>query len=172
MPKLEINGVEAFSYATVEYADDYLIFDPAYSEWAALTVEEKSRFLVSATRFLDTLNWAEPWNTQEKREVESKIVQACVILASMISRGEADFISTGTTASGTKRLKAGSAEIEFFGSASNSSASFGGSNQLPSQLWLLLKDFLIGANSNLAVGFLSFGTCGQSANRQKFGLTD
>jgi hypothetical protein len=172
MPILSISGVDAFSYADVAYADDYLVFDPTYSEWSALTNDAKSRFLVTATRFLDTLNWAEPWDTQTEREAENKIVQACVILASMISRGEADFISTGTTASGTKRLKAGSAEIEFFGSASNSSASFGGSNQLPSQLWLLLKDFLIGANSNLAVGFLSFGTCGQSANRQKFGLTD
>jgi hypothetical protein len=167
MPLLEIDGIEAFSYADVEYANDYLVFDPSYAEWTALSEDAQKRFLVSATRFLDTLNWAEPWTTQTAREAESKIVQACVILASMISRDEADFITTGTTSTGTKRLKAGSAEIEFFGPGS---VTVGGNGTLPAQLWALLKDFLGGSKNNLAVGFVSFGTCGQSVNKKRFGL--
>jgi hypothetical protein len=169
MAMLEIDGVEAFSYAAIEYADDYLVFDPSYAEWAALSDDDKARFLVSATRFLDTLNWAEPWSTQTAREAENKIVQACVILASMISRGEADFVTTGSTYSGTKRLKAGSAEIEFFGPGSSSTTN--GNGTIPSQLWALLKEFLSGAGGSLGGGgFLSFGTCGESNNRQRFGL--
>lgn len=168
MPMLEIDDVEAFSYASIEYADDYLVFDPNYAEWAALNNDNKARFLVSSSRFLDTLDWAEPWETQTARESESKIVQACVILASMISRGEADFMTTGSTVSGTKRLKAGSAEIEFFGSGS---VSVNGNGKIPSQLWVLLKEFLEGSGGgNLAVGFLSFGTCGKSRNGQRFGF--
>lgn len=169
MPMLDIDGIEAFSYATVEYADDYLVFDPSYASWAAFTNDEKARFLVTASRFLDSLNWAEPWDTQAKRGAESKIVQATAVLASMVSQGEADFISTGTTSTGIKSQKAGSVQIEYFGGGSTTTF---GNGQLPSQLWALLKGFLVGAGSNLAVGFLSFGTCGQSANRQKFGLTD
>lgn len=168
MPTLTINGVDAFSYADIEYADDYLVFDPQYSGWASLSDDDKARYLVSATRFLDTLDWADPWKTQEAREAESRIVQACVILAAMISRGEADFVSTGTTSTGTKRLKAGSTEIEYFGPGSVTVA---GNGQLPAQLWALLKDFLGGGSgSNLAVGFLSFGTDGKSANNQRYGL--
>lgn len=168
MPMLDINGVEAFSYATIEQADDYLVFDPlASSDWANLSDDDKARHLVSATRYLDTLDWAKDWDTQAKREAEPKIVQACVILATMILRGEADFINTGTTTSGTKRLKAGSAEIEFFNSANLT----GISRLMPPSLWNLIKFFMNGYSDNaLAVGFLSFGTDKHSFNKQKFGF--
>lgn len=169
MPNITIGGVTAFSYASIEYADDYLVFDPNFTAWNSLSEEDKGRYLVSATRFLDTLNWKSPeYDTQEKREAESRIVQATVILAAMISRGEADFISSGSTSTGVKRQKAGSVEIEYFGSGSTVTI---GNGTLPAQLWALLKDFLGGGSgSNLAVGFLSFGTDGKSANSQRYGL--
>lgn len=168
MPDISIGGVSAFSYADVEYADDYLVFDPQFAAWNSLSEDDKGRYLVSATRYLDTLDWSEPYQTQEAREAESRIVQACVILAAMISRGEADFISTGSTSTGVKRQKAGSVEIEYFGSGSTITI---GNGTLPAQLWALLKDFLTGnSNSSLALGFLSFGTDGVSANRQRYGL--
>lgn len=164
MPMLEINGTEAFSYSTIEYADDYLVFDPNYAVWQALSNEDKARYLVSSTRYLDSLVWEEPWSTQEAREAEPKIVQACVIIAFMIVQGNADFISTGTTASGTKRLKAGSAEIEYF----NPNAGGSLRHRLPSQIWLLIGQFINGANSNVGIGFRSYGTDGQSFNEERF----
>jgi len=168
MPQVSINGIEAFSYADVDYANDYLVFDPSFAQWQALSDDDKARYLVSATRFLDTLDWSEAYSTQELREAQSRIVQATVILAALISRGEADFVQTGTTSTGIKRLKAGSVEQEFFSSSSTTTI---GNGQLPAQLWALLKDFLGGSSSsNLAVGFLSFGTDGKSVNRQRFGF--
>lgn len=164
MAMLEINGVISFSYSTIEYADDYLVFDPNYAIWQALNNDDKARYLVSSTRYLDSLTWEEPWSTQGAREAESKIVQACVVIAFMIVQENADFISTGTTASGTKRLKAGSAEIEYF----NPNAGGSLRQRFPQQVWLLIGQFLNGANSNMGIGFRSYGTDGRSFNDKTF----
>lgn len=161
---LDIGGVEAFSYSSVEYADDYLVFDPNYAVWQALSTDEKSRFLVTSTRYLDSLSWESDWDTQAKREAEPKIVQACVVIAFMILQGEADFITTGTTSTGTKRLKAGSTEIEYFNSKAGGSLI----NRFPQPVWLLIGDFLKGANSNLIIGFRSYGTDSRSFNDERF----
>lgn len=168
MPTLTIDGIPGYSYATIQEADDYLVFDPlAPTDWALLTDDDKARYLVSASRWLDSLDWAKDWDTQAKREAEPKIVQASILLAVMILRGEADFITTGTTATGTRRLRAGSAEIEFFNSANLT----GISRTMPPTLWNLLKFFQNGwDDDSIPIGFKSYDTHHKSLNKQKFGF--
>lgn len=132
---ITIGAVNYTAYASVSEADEYLAVDPVRgATWTALTADEKGARLVAATRRLDLLDWAGSKTgdegTQENAwprtgltypdgtavstsEVPIEVENATILLAGTIAI-DAKNANAGTSGTNTKRLKAGSAEIEYF----------------------------------------------------------
>lgn len=130
-----IDSIVYTSYATVAEADAYLNIDVTReATWEALVSEDKEKKLIMATRRLDLLDWngskTGGEGTQEAAwprtgvtypdgtsvsttEVPIEVQNATILLAGTIALTPATS-NAGTTGSNRKRLKAGSAEIEFF----------------------------------------------------------
>lgn len=129
-----ISAVNYTAYASVAEADPYLAVDPVRAvTWDALTEDQKGMFLIAATRRLDLLDWLGEktgGSSQENKwprtdvtypdgtdvstsEVPQEVENATIILAGSIALTDT-FADAGTSGSNKKRIKAGSAEIEFF----------------------------------------------------------
>lgn len=105
-----IGGSDYDALANQGTADTYLAADSLYAAlWAALTEDDKGRALVSAYRRFLRL----PWADDTLPEAEQDVIDASILLAAQISQDAA--VATGAgTGSNTRRVKAGSAEVEFF----------------------------------------------------------
>lgn len=131
---IQIGGNDYISYASVAEADAYLAVDPTRGPtWLALTADQKGTNLVSSTRQLDTFNYkgektggsVQPnqWprtgltypdgTAVPTDEVPLDIQNATILLAGSIAV-DVNNSTSQTTASNTKRVRAGSAEVEFF----------------------------------------------------------
>ncbi len=155
-------------YVTVAMADTYLKADPQYGPtWETLTEDDKGINIVSATRSLDRNNWegertdpAQPldWprtgvtdsegNPVDSAAVPTEIEDACSLIAGMIAQ-DAKQANDASTGSNTRRVKAGTAEVEFFRPERGSPYS--------RSVMQMIGQFLSGAAS-LTGGFLSTGT--------------
>lgn len=161
MATITIDGNEYFSYADEDTADEYLAASSGATAWRAAATIDKQRALVSATRFLDRLKWLPAWDTQEEREAEQKVVDACCEIAAMIVAGE-PLEPQSTLAGETKRLKAGSVEIEYFRGGS-------GVFVIPKLILDLLAGLLAGQGAGIGLSFAS-GTDRRSGFRRGFGV--
>lgn len=168
MATVTIGGTDYDTYATVAEADEYLAADFTATAWRAETDEDqKSRALVTATRLLDRQTWPgekadefQPlaWprtgvTGYDDYEVPQAVIDACCLLAKYIHEGST-LETSPTTANNTKRLKAGSAEIEYFFPLSNGT-------RLPLPVMELLAGLLGAAGSSVSAA-QSFDTDGCS----------
>lgn len=168
MATIIIDAVEYDTYATVADADSYLAADFTATAWRAETDDDqKGRALVTATRLLDRQVWPgekadefQPlaWprtgvTGYDDYEVPQAVVDACCLLAKYIHEGSTVETSL-TTANNTRRLKAGSAEIEYF-------YPFVNGTRLPLPVMELLAGLLGGGGSAIA-SVQSFDTDGCS----------
>ncbi len=176
MATVTILGVEYDTYATVAEADDYLEADFTATVWRAETDDdEKARALVTATRLLDRQIWpgekadeAQPlaWPRMgvtgyDDYEIPQAVIDACCLLAKYIHEGSTVETSV-STANNTRRLKAGSAEIEYFFPLANGT-------RLPLPVQELLAGLLGGGSAISAAQ--SFGTDGTPVAGENFGLS-
>jgi hypothetical protein len=125
-------GTEFNIYGTQADADTYFTGSPNAAAWAALSADEAARLLVQATRLFERLLWdgepaADPqvlaWprtglldregDTLSSDAVPTIVEEACYELA-LILNTSTDVLTSPTTGSNVKRLKAGSVEIENF----------------------------------------------------------
>jgi hypothetical protein len=156
------------TYATVEEADAYLAADFTATAWRDETDEDaKARALVTATRLLDRQVWPgqktdedqdQAWprtgvSGVDEDDIPQAVIDACCLLAKYIHEGSTLETST-TTANNTKRLKAGSAEIEYFFPLTNGT-------RLPLPVMELLAG-LLGTAGSAITAAQSFGTDGCS----------
>lgn len=167
---ITISTIDYTAYASVAEADAYLAVDPVrMTKWAALTTDQKGAYLVAATRRLDLLGWTGSKTggaSQENQwprtgvtyadgtavptdEVPVEIQNACCLLAGSIAIN-ATTAESGTSGNNKKRVKAGSAEIEYFKPTA-------GSQLQDETAFRLVKDFFAGAVSTSAAsgGFAS-----------------
>lgn len=187
LTNLDVGGESYVAYATEAEADVYLAVDPVRgSAWAALTAgDPKESLLVAATRRLDLLAWQGEktgGGAQENawprtglqypdgtpipdNEVPIEVENACILLAGSINITPSD-AEAATSGSNRKRLKAGSAEIEFFrpelGKALQDETAF-----------KLVQPFLEAAAGSAALGPLASGTGGVSefSDQDRYGKT-
>lgn len=129
-----IGGLNYVSYASLLEANQYLLVDPTRSDaWAALSDDQKGENLVAATRRLDLLRWAgeksdgasqpNAWprtgvtypdgTAVSTTDVPLEVEQATILLAGSIAL-DATNSEAGTAGSNVRRVRAGSAEVEFF----------------------------------------------------------
>lgn len=172
MADVTFNGKTYFSYASVAQADDY-IAPTEYGEiWGVLTEDQKAGYLIQATRFLDSLPWKkECGETQQDRENNPNIVQACMEIAAQLASGATDIISGGSSEGGIQTLKAGSAQLSYFqkkswqlGSGAVSTLIDG----LPSSIAALIIDCLNVRSKTLIGISKSYGTCESSTLKESW----
>lgn len=112
-------------YVSVAQVDTYANGSLTASAWDALVAADKSRVVVSVTRWIDSQCWkgekvdpvqplAFPRTVGDIAAVEQAAIQLSVLLAANPSLMDQLTGATVAADGGTKRLKAGSVEIEYF----------------------------------------------------------
>jgi len=170
-----ISAVNYTSYASVAEADDYLAVDPVRKvTWEALSNDDKGLNLVAATRRLDLLIWQGEktgGSSQENKwprtgvsfpdgsavsttEVPQEVENATILLAGSIAIS-AKVAEQGDSGTNTKRVKAGSAEVEFFRQQA-------GKPLQDETAFQLIVIFTEAAATSDALGPLATGTDGES----------
>ncbi|PYE89596.1 DnaT-like ssDNA-binding protein [Phyllobacterium leguminum] len=141
-PQVVIGGTSYDAYAAVADADAYLNGSVNAAAWVALSEDDKGRAIVTAVRVIDAQNWkgekteadnalAWPRTCQsDQTKLPAALVAVTIQLAFAISQNPELAGGASSGQGGTKRLKAGSVEIEYFNtgilpSQSNASALWG-----------------------------------------------
>lgn len=170
MPTITIDSTNYSVYASVATITAYLQADPVLGPvWEALSEASQKQYAVTATRTLDRQRWpgektedsqTNAWprtgtgiDGVEDDVVPQAIIDADCLLAGYMANGWT--ATTTTTASGIKRQKAGSVEIEYFAGGVTTSGT-----RFPLPVWELLLPYISGSSASSA---LSFGTSGTSA---------
>ena len=187
---ITVGGNEYISYASVAEADIALAVDPTRMiAWAALTEVFKGIRLIAATNRLDLLRWQGekaggvsqlnqwPRSGLVYRDGESlpddvippEIERATILLAGSIASTPAHS-NVGTSSTATKRVKAGSAEVEFF----HRQESVAGKPIQDETVFELVRQWLEGSNVLTgSTGPLATGTDGESSfEGNRFGRSE
>jgi len=175
---ITINAIDYIAYASVAEADAYLAVDPVRgAAWDVLTDDQKGARLVSATRRLDLLAWAGEKTggaSQENAwprtgvtypdgtavpddEVPLEVENATILLAGTINL-TASAANAGTSGNNKKRVKAGSAEVEYFRPTTGT--------QLQDDTAFALVRIFLGSQSAMttaSLGARATGTCEESS---------
>ena len=177
-------GADSYTaYASVADADVFFNGSVDYATWGALTTDEKSRSLVTSTRMLDRQLWQgekeDPLQALafprtgvfdcagvavEPADTLVVVTEASIILALAVFTNNA-LLTTASTIDLTKRLKAGSVEIEKFRASSDEIAA----GRFPLDVMELVGCYFSGRSS--ISGALSFGTDGTAFDAD-FGLSE
>lgn len=182
MPTVTIGTNEYEVYADVATADEWLAGDISAEPWRAADDDTKARSLVTSTRWIDSQQWKGAKVDENQplawpRVIEGTdpvatlavVTNASILLASMLVANPALFEqTTGTGAEETKRLKAGSVEIEYF---RNLSSFRSRSRIFPPAIFAALSQWLLGADSKMVAGSQSYDTCRESRFKYPYGFT-
>lgn len=133
MAEITLGSATYRSYASIAAADEYLAADAnLYASWAALTATgAKERPLISASRYLESLTWKD--DTPSYTDTPDIIAEAAIILAAQVALKPKLLESLGS-GENVKRVKAGTAEVEFFVATAGKS--------LPDRILKILSDML------------------------------
>lgn len=157
------SGLDFTVYADVDTANDFLAGQFDATAWRATDETSKARALVSATRYIDAQQWLGE-KTDEAQELDfprtgltyrdgtevpsdavpQEVTDSCCLLAASIVDGTAAG-NAATVAAGTRRLKAGSAEIEYFRPIVGA-----GTPVFPRYVMLLIGQWLSGSSPTYA----------------------
>lgn len=174
MSTVTIGGNTYDVYRDLDETNAYLAGSTGWPTWDALAEDDQLRAIVAATRLLDRQRWqgektdsAQPlaWPRTGISGVDPATIPAQVLdahseLVLALVTGSTAETDASTSFSGTRRLKAGSAEIEYFFNASQQT----GGTRFPLAVQELIGQWLEGAGS-AAGGAISYGTCGRSRFR-------
>ena len=177
MPTVTIGAIDYDVYADVATADAYYNGSTEFSAWNAFDTDSKARGLVSGTRLIDRQQWGGTkadespttdhafaregltdcaGNSVTAEESLELAIESSILLALDTLSEESTTQSSGTEDL-TRRLKAGSVEIEFF----RAEALVPGGPRFAVDVMEQIGSFF--ASSGLALaGSCSFGTDGES----------
>ena len=175
---IQISGVVYVAYASVTEADIALAVDPVrMAAWAALSDDSKGINLVAATSRLDLLSWAgsktggaaqvnawfrtglfyEDGTAVPDNMIPRDLERATILLAGSIASTPAQ-ANAGTSGRAISRVKAGSAEVEFF----RQQETITGKPIQDETAFELIRRWLKGRSGSAATGALASGTDGES----------
>lgn len=164
MPTITIGTTDYEVYGDLDEALEYLAADANAATFRDAEEVDQQRWLVTATRIIDRQIYAGEKTDEDQTaafprsgisgydedEVPQAVIWAEFELANAMANGW-DAANVQSTAQTTRRLKAGSVEIEYFRGAE------GEAFRLPLPVTELLSAFF-GSSSALA-GSLAYGTC-------------
>jgi hypothetical protein len=132
MPQIDIGAGSYPAWADQDFADEYLAADISRAAaWALLGTDAKGRALVSAARLIARLNWL-AGAAPDYESAPAPIAEANAVLAADLAADPGLSGSLGQE-SNIKRVKAGSAEVEFRPGGAGQSVL-----PLPSEAWALI----------------------------------
>lgn len=168
---ITLSTLDFIAYASVEEADRLMLVDPVRgTKWAAKTPDQKGAALVAATNRLDLFSYqgsktGSPQENQFPRtgvtdrdgatvpdtEVPLDIANATIYLAGSIA-GKASAAGMGGSGGNNRRVKAGSAEVEFFKPTK-------GTPLADETAYALIRPYLAGQTGGVSAGGMASGTC-------------
>jgi len=173
------SGIVYDTYATIEQADEYLNASVTATGWRDLSLDDRARYLVTATRTLDRECWlgektdsAQPlqWPRTgtgitgvEDDVVPQDIINASIELAAGLVADTAPITSQNNEQT-IQSLKAGSAAITFFRGAGGEPSRFS------YNIMSLIRKYLCG--TGVSVGVVSSGTDLESTTADDFGYSE
>ena len=187
---ITINSADYTAYADVAEADPVLAVDPVrMTAWAALSADSKGIRLIAATNRLDLLSWQgskaggaaqvnawfrtglfyEDGTPVPKDTIPRDLERATILLAGSIAATPAQ-ANAGTSGRAISRVKAGSAEVEFF----RQQTTITGKPVQDETVFELIRQWLQGRGSSTSVGAMASGTDGVShfAQANPYGRTE
>lgn len=169
MATVTISSTSFTTYASVAEADEYMLANLAFATWNAATVDEKGRYLVSATRLLDNQAWLDAYDTFAERSAVDNIVNASIEIAALFASGETSLYGAEVSTGQTKRTKADVVEVEYF--RNFATLDVRKTTDFPSYIFLLLQPYLKSNSSSIRAGAFSAGTDGTSIADKDYGMT-
>jgi hypothetical protein len=177
---ITIAGTPYISYASVAEAQAYLAVDATkFPTWSALTTDQKGAALIAATRRIDLFSFTGEKTSPSQynefprtgsdytdpNQVPLKVEQATISLAGSIAINP-NAGGTAPTGSNIKKVKAGSAEVEYFKSTAGGPLS-------DNTAFLLLQDYLDPAMAGgpSVGGFASVDHCPSQFDEKYQGFT-
>lgn len=175
-----IGGIAYPVYSDLDTTNDYLAGDFEASAWRAeADNDQKGRAIVSGARLIDSMQFIGEKTDPDQLnqfprtgmglsdisddEIPQEVIDANALLAKYIHAGTIKLGAT-TIASGIKRQKAGSVEVEYF-----SPVMLGDPTRLPQDVLDLLRRFLGG--DTVYAGSIATGVDCPSGFRPDFGVS-
>ena len=165
MVDVTISGNTYTSYISVTDADKYLLVDPNYTAWSALSTDDKAKNLVMATRLIDAQVYIDTASTQVLRMAISDFANACALIAAAVASGNTTILGKEVPEQDVDVMKAGSVEINYYRDFTSFSMTRYVPRWTPDVYAILSKYF---ASSTMTFGF-SNGTSGVTTI-QDFGV--
>lgn len=186
---VDINGNTYDVYVSVAEVDEYANGSLTADAWQAMVADDKARVLVSVTRWIDSQCWqgekvdpaqplAWPRTIGDIATIELAATQLAILLAANPELADQSMgLVTVAADGGTKRLKAGSVEIEYFRKLQFTIYSSGAVSPFPAGIMRLIGAWLCansGGSAWGASGSVAFGTCEPSVTgkRNRFGFVE
>lgn len=163
MGQVTISGVTATVYGSLDGAVLYFNLALGGSGWVAASSTDRQKALVSATRWLNRLGLVDPDTGAAIAPHATDVGVPVAVQEGAYELANAvlvDVEATAATSTGSnvKRVKAGSAEVEFFRAT--------GGTPLPTVAFQLLRPYLVSQQSTGdgdGVGACASGTDGESS---------
>ena len=183
-----INDTDYDVYVSVAQVDEYANGSLTADAWQSLVADDKSRVLVSVTRWIDSQCWkgekidllqplAWPRTVGDISTIELAVTQLAVLLAANPELADQSMGLVAVSADGgIKRLKAGSVELEYFRALNFTIYGSGAVSPFPAGIMNLIGQWLCdstGSKWGLS-GSSSYGTCEPSVvgRRNRFGFVE
>lgn len=184
-----INGTDYDVYVSVDRVDEYANGSLTADAWQALVADDKARVLVSVTRWIDSQCWqgdkvdplqplAWPRTLGNIATIEIAVTQLSILVAANPDLANQSMgLVAGAADGGTKRLKAGSVEIEYFRKFDFIVFGGGRVSPFPAGIMSLIGDWLcanVGGSAWGSAGSKAYGTCEPSVTgrRNRFGFVE
>ena len=174
-------------YVSVEQVDTYANGSLTADAWQSMVEDDKARVIVSVTRWIDSQCWrgdkldpdqplAFPRTVGDITAVEQAVTQLSVLVAANPSLIDELTGATVAADGGTKRLKAGSVEIEYFRALNFSVYGSGALSPFPRPIMDLIGAWLCAKSSSAwgSSGSTAYGTNYPSVTgrRGRFGFVE
>jgi len=157
MGTVTISGNDYAIYGSLAGADIYLAAKIGATAWASATDTTKSQCLVSATRLIQNYLVSRGYDIEPAESTSKALAEADYELAYALLLNPSLQEQIQGAVAAKRRVKAGSAEVEYFASATllNKGSSFPSNVQALLDKWILIQG---GGASGIGIGYAS-GTC-------------
>lgn len=163
MGTVTIAGNQYSIYGSLSGADAYLAAKIGAGAWASATNDTKGQCLVTASRLIQNYLVGKGYDIEPEESASKALAQADYELAYALLVDPSLADQSASASGNKKRVKAGSAEVEYF--APQSTIGITANNQFPATVMALLKKWISiqggGAGSGIGIPFSS-GTCERS----------
>lgn len=156
MGTVTISATDYPIYGTLAGANEYLAASLNAATWSAATSDRKAQCLVSATRLIKAYLDSRGIATDPETSTAEQLAHATYELALLLLQNPALANSVMSATGAKKRVKAGSAEVEYAVNVRQVTKAHG----FPDAVFALIGAWIAAQSSSSGVGFaFSSGTC-------------